>query len=230
MSHAATISPTAEALYAALEVAAKDNKQRMGTLYRLKQACDALVATGRDFALRDIEMYCKATFGKGPNAQSLSNDKALRAYVESRRAEADLRRRGRPRSPLDQDIESIADPDLRSRMRVLVENYRLTQKQFRILTESLAKLSPPLDLDRMLRGSDMPAAVAADTTSSGIDHAQLEALDRMVTTLRDVEKLNRAGLTIDEGDVIGRGLRETVAEDRDIALLEQLLATLRRSR
>lgn len=225
MSYSTDISPTAEALFAGLEAAARDNKQRMGTLYRLKQACDTLAATGKEFALRDIETYCKTTFGKGPNAQSLSNDKALRAYVEARRAEADGRRRGRPRSPLDQDVESIADPDLRSRMRVLVEDYRLTRKRFRILTESLAKLTPSLDLDRVLRGGEVSAA--KDVASSTIDHRQLEALGRVISTLRDVEKLNRAGLMIDDGDVVGRGLREPVAVNRDIALLEQLLATLR---
>lgn len=227
-----TAPPTAERLYAGLEAAAKGNKQRMGTLYRLKKACDALVAAGRDFALRDIEAYCKGTFKKGPNAQSLSNDKSLRAYVDARRAEADLRRRGRPRSPLDQDIESIADPDLRSRMRMLAEDYRLTQKRFRILTEGLAKLDPPLDLDQLLRSGKPAAAIAHDSgagTSIVIDAGQIEALDRMLVTLRDVEKLNRAGLMIDAGDVVGRGLRETVFEDRDIALLEHLLAALRNS-
>lgn len=227
MSCSTDVSPTAEALFEGLEAAARDNKQRMGTLYRLKQACDALAATGKEFALRDIETYCKTTFGKGPNAQSLSNDKALRAYVEARRTEADGRRRGSPRSPLDQDVESIADPDLRSRMRVLVEDYRLTRKRFRILTESLAKLTPSLDLDRVLRGGEVFAVT--DIASSMIDPRQLEALDRVISTLRDVEKINRAGLMIDDGDVVGRGLRETIAENRDIALLEQLLTTLRRS-
>ncbi|NFV79071.1 hypothetical protein [Magnetospirillum aberrantis] len=108
---------------------------------------------------------------------------------------------------------------------MLVEDYRLTRKRFRILTESFAKLTPSLDLDRMLRGGEVFAAT--DIASSTIDRRQLEALDRVISTLRDVEKINRAGLMIDDGDVVGRGLRETIAEDRDIALLEQLFATLR---
>ena len=91
----------AEVLYKGLATAASSNAQRLGTLHRLKQACDALVAGGKDFSLKDIEAYCKETFSKGPNAQSISNDKALRAYVDSRRGEADLARRGKPRSPLD---------------------------------------------------------------------------------------------------------------------------------
>ncbi|AVM73192.1 hypothetical protein MSR1_06840 [Magnetospirillum gryphiswaldense MSR-1] len=105
-------------------------EQGVGTLHRLKQACDALVASGKDFALKDIEAYCKVTFSKGPNAQSISNDKALRAYVDARRGEADLVRRGKARSPLDQDIEAIPDLDLRSRMRLLAEDFCLERFQY----------------------------------------------------------------------------------------------------
>ena len=36
------------------------------------------------------------------------------------------------------------------------------------------------------------------------------------------------GLDVDAGDIIGRGLRETVAEERDIALLETLLSAQER--
>lgn len=220
-----TAFPMAEDLYAALEAVANGNKQRMGTLHRLKRACDALVDAGKDFSLRDIEAYCKATYSKGPNAQSLSNDKGLRAYVDARRSQADLQSRGKPKSPLDQDIESIPNPDLRSRMRMLVEDYRLTQKRFRILTEGLAKLNPPLDMDRLIKGSGI-ATARVITTGANIDGRQVDALRRIVTMLRDVAKLNRAGLQIDCGDVVGRGLRETLAEDKDISLLGSLLMAL----
>ena len=150
---------TATALYEGLTAAANGNAQRLGTVHRLKQACDALVAGGKDFSLKDIETYCKATFSKGPNAQSISNDKGLRVYVLARRGEADLARRGKPRSPLDQDIEAIADLDLRSRMRLLAEDYRLVQKRFRIITEALAKLNPPMDLDVLLGGGAPPPSL-----------------------------------------------------------------------
>lgn len=220
-----TTSPMSGDLYAALEAAANGNKQRMGTLHRLKQACDVLVGAGKDFSLRDIEAYCKVTFSKGPNAQSLSNDKGLRAYVDSRRSEADLQRRGKPKSPLDQDIESIPDPDLRSRMRMLVEEYRLTQKRFRILREGLTKLNPPLDMDGLVKGREL-AMPTILPTGANVEGRQIDALRRVVTTLRDVAKLNRAGLQVECGDVVGRGLRETLAEDRDIALLGSLLVAL----
>nr|CAM75866.1 hypothetical protein MGR_1523 [Magnetospirillum gryphiswaldense MSR-1] len=50
----------------------------------------------------------------------------------------------------------------------------------------------------------------------------------MVGFFRDAERVRRAGLDVDGGDVIGRGLRETVAEGRDITLLETLLSALKR--
>lgn len=221
-------APSVIALYEGLVAAADGNSQRLGTLYRLKQACEALVAGGRDFSLKDIEAYCKTTFSKGPNAQSVSNDRGLRAYVDACRSEAELIRRGRPRSPLDQDIEAIPDMDLRSRMRVLVEDYRLIQKRFRILTEALAKLELPLDLDALLRGERKPATSVGSTLAPVADVDQVAALKRLVGFLRDPERLCRAGLDVDGGDVIGRGLRESVADARDIALLETLLAALER--
>lgn len=221
-------APSAIALYEGLVAAANGNSQRLGTLYRLKQACEALVADGRDFSLKDIEAYCKTTFSKGPNAQSISNDRRLRAYVDACRSEAELIRRGRPRSPLDQDIEAIPDMDLRSRMRVLVEDYRLIQKRFRILTEALAKLELPVDLDALLRGERKPATSVGSTLGPVADADQVAALKRLVGFLRDPERRRRAGLDVDGGDVIGRGLRESVADARDIALLETLLAALER--
>ena len=220
---------TAAALYDGLMAAANGNGQRLGTLHRLKQACDALMAGGKDFALKDIEAYCKVTFSKGPNAQSISNDKALRAYVDARRSEADLVRRGKARSPLDQDIEAIPDLDLRSRMRLLVEDYRLQQKRFRILTEGLTKLTPPLDLGALLSGCH-PAAEARTPVAlnARVTDDQVAALGRVVGFFLDAERVRRAGLNVDGGDVIGPGLRETVAEGRDITLLETLLSALKR--
>lgn len=220
--------PTGAALYESLVAAANGNSQRLGTLCRLKQACEAMVAGGRDFSLKDIEAYCKSTFSKGPNAQSISNDKSLRAYVDARRSEADLARRRTPRSPLDQDIEAIPDLDLRSRMRLLAEDYRLAQKRFRILTEALAKLDSPLDVDALLRGVRQPAIGGSPALPAMVTANQVAALKRLVAFLRDPERLRRAGLNYDRGDVIGRGLRETVADACDVALLETLLAALER--
>lgn len=157
-------APSAIALYEGLVAEANGNSQSLGMLHRLKQACEALVAGGRDSSLKDIEAY--------------SNDRGLRAYVDARRSEAELIRRGRPRSPLDQDIEAIPDMDLRSRMRVLVEDYRLIQKRFRILTEALAKLELPVDLDALLRGERKPATSVGSTLGPVADADQVAALER----------------------------------------------------
>lgn len=53
-------------------------------------------------------------------------------------------------------------------------------------------------------------------------------VERVVGFFLDAERVRRAGLGVDCGDVIERGLRETVAEGRDITLLETLLSALKR--
>lgn len=218
--------PTADSILQQLQAAAEGNKQRMGTLHRLVQACRALAAKGSDFSLRDIEAYCKTTFSKGPNAQTISNDKALRAYVDALRNEANLQRRGRAKSSLDQDVEAITNPDLRSRMRVMVEDCRLVQKRFRILTEALSKLNPPLDVGFLLSGKRALGAQPLFANNTSVSSDQVEALTRLTRLLRDEQRIRRAGLNLDEGDIVGKGFRETLISRTDIAYLESLATAL----
>ena len=127
----ASEAPAAEAgtsatLLAGLEKAALGDARRLGTLDRLRRACDHLAGEGRHLlSLRDIEMHCRSAFGAGPRAQTISNDRALHAYVEARRRAIASPGNRKPTGTLDQGVEEILDPDLRARMRVLVEEYRL---------------------------------------------------------------------------------------------------------
>lgn len=210
-------------LYDILKTKAQGNQQRTGSLHRLKQACDALVAAGTYFTLRDIEVYCQTRFKKGPNAQSISNDQSLRDYVYARRNECNLQHRTKSRSSLDHDVDAIPDLDLQIRIRLLVEKYRITQKRFRILTQALGKLKPALDLDTLFM--DEKATESLGKTSQ-VSRDQIDALQRVLSVLCDPERLRRAGLEVDSGDIIGQGLRETVVEAQDIELLQMLLKVL----
>lgn len=216
---------TAAAIYMSLEELGRGNKQRMGTLFRAKQACDSFVSNGKDFTLRDIEDYCRNTFGKGPNAQSISNDKFLRAYIDARRGEIGLKRK-KSRSSLSSDIEEINDIDLRIRMRLLVEDHQQTQKRLRILTEALSKLIPPLDLDLILTGKNRVSLIEKIEPHASLDNMQLRALQRLVNILKNEEQIRRMGLDVDMGDVISRGLRETFIDAGDIQLLRKLLLVI----
>lgn len=218
---------TAQKLYEDLQFNAQGNKQRLGTLHRLKQACDALSAKQKPFSLKDIETYCKITFEKGPNAQTISNDTGLRSYVSARKNELDVSTRKKSRYPLDNDIEEIPDIDLRSRMRILAESNRTLEKKLRIITNALMKLNPPLDLDAMFRGDPVTNFKSQSKLANPITPDQIDALARIVATLQDHERLRRAGLEISDGDVIGRGLRELITTAQDISQLETLLAALR---
>ena len=219
-------APTAADIYNNLEIAASGKKQRIDTLHRLKNACDMLVESGKDFSLRDIEDYCKKTFNKGPNAQSISNDGSLRAYADSRRKEADLTRRGKYRSPLNQEVENIPDLDLRSRMRLIVADYNLVKKQYRILTEALSKPNPAMNLDMLYQGKAQDKLAPTTTTDEKINSEHLGALSQLVAILGDQKFLHRIGLDTDSGSVISRGLRETFINMNDIKLLNNLLVIL----
>ena len=85
----------------------------------------------------------------------------------------------------------------------------------------------------MIQPTQTPAGSAAEVLYKGLATAaipedQVAALRRVVGFFRDAERVRRAGLDVDAGDIIGRGLRETVAEERDIALLETLLSAQER--
>ena len=152
-----------------------------------------------------------------------SNDQSLRDYVNARRNECNLQHRAKSRSSLDQDVDTIPDLDLRIRIRLLVEDSRMAQKRFRILTQALGKLKPALDLDTLFTNDK---ATESQGQTSQVSREQIDALQRLLSILRDPERLRRAGLEIDSGDIIGQGLRETVVETQDIELLQMLLKVL----
>ena len=214
------------ALLAALSDAAAGDERRLGTLDRLRDACDHLVGKGRCFSLRDIEAHCRSTFGAGPRAQSISNNSGLHAYVEARRREAAFPQRRKLMGTLDRSVEEIPDPDTRARMRALAEEHRMLQKRYHILTQGLAHLSPPLDLDVVFGGKRDSDAVTPSGLRVKITEEQVRALRGLVAVLRDPVQLQRLGLEVDAGDVVGRGMRETLIEQKGLEALEALLKGL----
>jgi hypothetical protein len=225
-SEALTEAGTSAALFAALEEAAAGDARRLGTLDRLRQSCDHLVAGGSRLSLSDIEAHCRSAFQAGPRAQTISNDKGLLAYVEARRsAIASLQNRKRA-GTLDQGVEEILDPDLRARMRVLVEEYRLLRERQRILTHGLARLHPPLDLEAILLGRPSVGSESTAARCGRATAAQAAALQGLVEVLCDTAKLGRLGLETDHGDIVGRGMKETLIDDKHLRLLQALVQIL----
>lgn len=221
---------TAAALLATLVEAAHDDERRLGTLDRLRRACDHFAGEGRRFSLRDVEAHCRSIFGAGPRAQTISNDAGLHAYVEARRREVAFPRRRRSAGTLDSGVEEIPDPDLRARMRALVEEHRLLRERHRVLIRGLACLSPPLDLDAVLCGAGHGNFLPTEGRPAEINHEQVQALRELVSVLRDPACLSRIGLEVDGGDVVGRGMRETLIEESKLKLLEALVERWKGSR
>ncbi|MEA2728054.1 MAG: hypothetical protein QOF70_2529 [Acetobacteraceae bacterium] len=217
---------TSAALLVALEEAASGDTRRLATLDRLRQACDHLVAARHHLSLRDIETHCRSAFNAGPRAQTISNDKGLHAYVEARRSDIVNTEQRKPAGTIGQAVEEIIDSDLRARMRVLVEEYRLLRDRYSILTRGLARLYPPLDLDVVLLGRHRIVGASNVGQSARVTVAEVEALQQLVAVLRDSERLGRLGLESDHGDIVGRGMKETLIEDAQLRLLEALIRTL----
>jgi len=217
---------TSAALLVALEEAASGDTRRLATLDRLRQACDHLVDDRHHLSLRDIETHCRSAFNAGPRAQTISNDKGLHAYVEARRNDIVNTEQRKPAGTIGQAVEEIIDSDLRARMRVLVEEYRLLRDRYSILTRGLARLYPPLDLDVVLLGQHRVTGASTVGHSTRVTVAEVGALQQLVAVLRDSERLGRLGLQSDHGDIVGRGMKETLIEDTHLRLLEALIRTL----
>jgi hypothetical protein len=217
---------TSAALLVALEEVASGDTRRLATLDRLRQACDYLVSEKRDLSLRNIETYCLSAFDAGPRAQTISNSKGLHAYVEARRSDIIKVAQRKPGGTIGQAVEEIIDPDLRARMRVLVEEYRLLQDRYRLLTRGLARLYPPLDLDAVLLGRHEVNGISTVGPRARATVAQVRALQELVAVLCDPERLGRLGLESDHCDVVGRGMKETLIEGTHLRLLEALIKTL----
>ncbi len=226
---AGTMQPEAgssAALLTALSDAAGADERRLGTLDRLHRACDHLVEAGRCFSLRDIENYCRSAFGAGPRAQSISNDSGLHAYVEARRREAAFPQRRKPMGTLDRSVEEIPEPDIRARMRALVEEHRVLRKRHHILTQGLAHLSPPLDLDAVFAGKRDSNAVTTSGQRIEVTGEQVRALRGLIAALHDPIRLQRLGLEVDAGDLVGRGMREMLIGQKQLEALDALLKAL----
>ena len=217
---------TSTALLAALEVAASGDSRRLATLDRLRQACDHLGGENHQLSLREIETHCRSAFNAGPRAQTISNDKGLHAYVEARRSEIANTAKRKPAGTIERAVEEIVEPDLRARMRGLVEEHRLLRDRHRILTRGLARLSPPLDLDVLLLGRHRMDGSATIPRSTRVTVAEIGALQELVAVLRDLERVGRLGLESDHGDIVGRGMKETLIEYAQLQLLVQLTKTL----
>ncbi|WP_157646952.1 hypothetical protein [Burkholderia ubonensis] len=224
-----------DAIFAMLLADAKSSR-RMLTLTRLKAACDHLSQKGHPILLSSIQKFIESNFGKdvGPKAQSISNEKrreiGMYHYVEARereRRESCIGGRkfgaSRPDSnPID-DIESIEDIDLRSRMRNLFDRLIVAEKALARAKIVLKTLYPGADVDRLVTGkppNEPPMSLTIPAT-------QVASLRKLVGVLFDNETLATVGLCHDAGRVRRKaGTKDELFDPKTLEDLQMLLQQL----
>ncbi len=176
--------------------------QRLASLDRLEQACDALARSGQPIDAAKVGRQCTAIFKKGPNAQSIRNDSSgFKAYVDLRREEQAAAAAGRTkprRSPLADSIEALQDAGMRARLRILLEENAGMRRDKTLVAAALAELQPGLDLDLLVRRhrSGGPALVPAGAPHP-VDPADVAALARAIAVLTSGDALRPHGLEYD---------------------------------
>ena len=199
-------SPTAELASKALldQLRTGAGVQRLASLDRLEQACDALAGSGQPIDAAKAGRQCAASFKKGPNAQSIRNDSGgFKAYVDLRREEqataAAASGKTKPRrSPLADSIEALQDADTRARLRILLEENAGMRRDKTLVAAALAELQPGLDLDLLVRRhrSGGPALLPA-AAPHPVDPSDVAALARTIAVLTSPDALRPHGLEYD---------------------------------
>jgi len=200
---------------------ANNGKQRLATLERVKEACDVLVSHGKDFSHMDVEVFCKRKFNKGPNAQTLYNDKNLDKYIKIRKSEVSLRKNKNTPISLSKQIETIEDLELKSRLRLLYEENEIKGNKIRMISSALARVHPPINIANLF--SETPTVQTNENTAPFFaSEPQRNALAKLLRLFFHKPTINRYGLDVDSGDIVSRGLRETLISKSDLDLLVQL--------
>jgi hypothetical protein len=226
--------PVSERILAEMDSAASSSTRR-DTLARLKEACDSLAKRGQPLRLAGIEKEIKKKHGPkaGPSAQSMANDKeGMRRYVASREREREAEtpaseRRGRRAAgaALSLLLDSMKDPDARSRLMDLHDRCRLAETSLARAKALLSALDSAADIDALLSGK--PAASLTPATQ-GVDPSCIDALRRLTAILGDEKKLAAAGLIREPGGRVRRktGTGDELVPPSVISGVELLLRTL----
>ena len=191
---------------------AEAGARRRETLRRLVEACDQISAT-QEIKFVDIEQYIRDSCGSdvGPRAQSISNEKKLPLgmyhYVEARNRER--QRSGRSsllkgrmvfgRTLIDR-VEKIADMDLRSEMRDVVDRLETTERAF-ARAKALFKM---LNMDFDELALDNTTARQLVDGDYKVEPEAINALHQLLAILTDDGLLSRCGLALREGRIARR--------------------------
>ena len=202
-------------------------ERRKGTLSRLKDACDALVARGAPLTLKEIEREVEKLHGKGagPKAQSLANKTGadLRRYVELREAERAEALPGMSKVP--KDIVGLlrsgkADQALTAKVLSITSELKRTRDELKRAKALLAAGLPGFDPTASLI-SAATAGSGSFLTPSGEPPACIRELAEI---LADPRKLAAVGLLREASGRIRRngGTEDSLLSPRLVAEIDRL--------
>lgn len=175
--------------------------QRRNSLNRLEGACDALERAGTIITFESVGQECRHRFKMGPYPQSIRNDSGFKEYVSARKNEqsVDQGNKGAKRKPeLLARIETIEDPALRARLRLLCEENRETNRRLQQIQAGLKLLAPGIDIQNVLRGGQTGTSVPHGTPdANSVDPLQVQALETLLKILTNEADLKRHSLEYD---------------------------------
>ena len=186
--------------------------QRLSTLQNVMDACDALAGVrgkAGDLTFAAIERWVKTYRGPraSPTANHITNSRYQEGpsywhYIEARKR--DLEPRQSKRSTFDL-VESIDDPDQRSRMRGMLDELIVLRKKHERAKELFRILKPGVDMDEVLdrwKGAK-PMPIPAPGLVARAE--QIKALEMVIKSLTDTKGLDRCSLVFDGSKVIRKG-------------------------
>jgi hypothetical protein len=147
----------------------------------VRDACDYLSGHEIEISIAEVARLCSST---GPKAQSIHNNKALKAYVFARRAEQTIR--SRP----NEDTIGYVSQDIQAN--AVIHALQAQVKRERELKEGLKRAiqnSGEYDFDAVVRTGRL---VSFARNTPGLDCEVIEIIQLLLNT----EHLRRFGLTI----------------------------------
>ena len=185
--------------------------QRLVTLQNVLDACDALAGVrskSSDLTFAAIERWVKTHRGPkaSPTANHITNSRSEELsywhYVEARKR--DLAPRQSKRSTFHM-VESIEDPDQRSRMRGLLDEVIVLRKAHERAKELFRILKPGVDIDEILDGWKGAKPMSIPTPGTAVRPEQIKALETVIKSLTEAKSLERCSLVFDGSKVSRRG-------------------------
>lgn len=200
--------PLSSSLYSAFIKNAKHPKS-IRAAENVRNACEYLADHGIEISIAEVARLCEST---GPNAQSIHNNQALKAYVSTRRSEQPTRSH-----PTEKGIGYVSqDPHANAVIHALQAQLKIERETKESLKRAIQNAGE-YDVEAVLRTGRL---VSFTRSTPILDSEVIE----VVRTLLDTDHLRRFGLFITADRMIAPDRNDRVfLEKRLVLKLRSLL-------